>query len=384
MATRINGRSVPSLVRLATAATGLVLLAACSSSASTQAAPSSAGGGSGDKAVAAAKALVAQYEATPTTIPQTTPLPAAAAKGKSIIYISDDAVPSLTLTGDGVQAAAQALGWNYSTLNEDVSSPASVQSALAEALVKKPSGVVVVFPPAEFGSSIISQYKAAGIPIAIGSNPITTPSPVLLGPAMAADFNKLQGQLLANWMIADSNGTGSSLMVGIPSFPSISTLMNEYASTVGGCSGCSAKALNITLQQVAAGGVSSAVVSALQANPQIKYVFFADGEWGTGITQALKAASFGSVKVGGVTPTPDQMSALRGGTESAWIGLNYNYLGESMVDLLVRQFSGASPDTGDALQPIQILTPQNVGSASNFSQPANSLDQFKALWKISS
>jgi ribose transport system substrate-binding protein len=327
---------------------------------------------------------VAQYEATPTKIPQTTPLPAAAPKGKSIIYVTDGVVPSLTLTGGGVQEAAKALGWSYSTLNEDIASPASVQAALQEALVKKPSGVVIVYPTAEIGSSIIRQYQTAGIPIAIGSNPITTPSSTLLGPALSLDFNKLQGQLLASWMIADSNGGGKSLLVGIPSFPSIGTLMNEYASTVRGCSGCSAKILNITLQQVASGGVSSAVVSALQSDPGIKYVFFADGEWGTGITQALKGAGLSSVKVGGVTPTPDEMSALRNGTQSVWIGLNYNYLGESMVDLLVRKLSGVPVGQGDALQPIQILTPKNVGSTSNFSQPKNSISQFKALWKVSS
>jgi ribose transport system substrate-binding protein len=389
MVKRFKGRSVPRLAAVAAVAAGVALVTACSSSGSAQpgssstSAASPGGTASASQAVTAAKAMVAQYEAAPTTIPQTTPLSSPAPKGKSIIYLNDDAVPSLTLTGGGVQAAAQALGWGYSTLNEDVSSPASVQAALEEALVKKPSGVVLLFPTNLLSSSVIKQYEAAGVPIAIGSNPIDTPSTVLLGPAMNLDFNSLQGKLLASWMIADSGGTGRSLMVGIPSFPSISAVMSEYSSVVKGCSGCSAKALNITLQQVAAGSVSSAVVSAIQADPGIKYVFFADGEWGAGITQALKAAGLNSVKVGGVTPTTDQMSELRTGAQSAWIGLNYNYLGESMVDLLVRKFGNSAGSAGDDLQPIQILTPQNVGTQQNFNAPADSLDQFKTLWKIS-
>jgi ABC-type sugar transport system substrate-binding protein len=369
---------------------GVAVVAACSSSGSSQTGSSSTGAASpGDTASAspalsAAKAVVAQYEATPTKIPQTTPLSAPAPKGKTIIYLNDDAIPSLTLTGGGVQAAAQALGWGYSTLNEDVSSPASVQAALQEALVKKPSGVVLVFPPNLVSASVISQYEAAGVPIAIGSNPITAPSPALLGPAMNLDFNRLQGKILASYMIADSGGTGHSLMVGVPSFPSISALMSSYSTVAQGCSGCSAKALNITLQQVAAGTVASAVVSAIQSDPSIKYVFFADGEWGAGVSQALKAAGLGSVKVGGVTPTTDEMSLLRSGAQSVWIGLNYNYLGESMVDLLLRKFENASGSTSDDLQPVQILTPQNVGSQANFSAPTDSIDQFKTLWKVSS
>jgi hypothetical protein len=35
------------------------------------------------------------------------------------------------------------------------------------------------------------------------------------------------------------------------------------------------------------------------------------------------------------------------------------------------------------VQPTQILTKDNVGSISNWSEPANALDQYKKLWGLS-
>jgi len=109
--------------------------------------------------ISAAHKAVVQDMKTPTAINQTVPLPKAPPKGKSVVCLADDDVPSdYTICTLGIEPAAKAIGWNYSSIYFDPSNPASLDSALTSALAKNPAAVINV------GGQPTSTYSARCLP----------------------------------------------------------------------------------------------------------------------------------------------------------------------------------------------------------------------------
>jgi hypothetical protein len=54
------------------------------------------------------------------------------------------------------------------------------------------------------------------------------------------------------------------------------------------------------------------------------------------------------------------------------------------MDAMLRDAEGMPiPVAQEGVQPTQLLTKANVGSTSDWNYPADALQQFKALWKVS-
>jgi ribose transport system substrate-binding protein len=357
--------------------------AAASGSATTSA--SSGGGSSASSGVAEAKKVVAKYSQTPTKISQTTPLSKKPPSNEKFIYLVQGSVPAVVAIGVSACQAAKTLGWQCSTINYDPSSPSSIQQAFTSALSEHATMVGITgFAPYQFGNSVIKAYDKAKIPIFVGAGgPVPTNNPYIYGTAAAPVNTEVAGERVADWFIADSGGKGSAVIVNIPSFTTLAAgqkgIQNEVKRL---CSGCSTAPLAVTLQQVGAGSVPNAVISYLQAHQSTKYVLFTDGDWAAGITQALDGAGLNDIKVGGMTPTPEQFSELKSGKQSAWAGYNFQYNGYGLIDLAARWAVGDPRTSADDVMPTQILTKANVGNATAFTAPTDSLAQFEKLWKV--
>lgn len=335
--------------------------------------------------LAKATAEVNQYLKSPTAIPQTISIPRTPPKGKLVIYLVQPTVSSIVEDGQAVQAACKDLGWRYKSIAYDPSSPASLQSAFSSALIEKPAMVMVTgIAPDLYGKSTIAAYKAAGVPIIVGSAGPVSVTKTILGTAASVGNSARAAGLLADWFIDNSGGTGNAIWFGIPSFSTLAAEAVKFQQTTQSlCSGCTVTKINLTLAEVGAGTVPSVVVSALQADPSAKYVFFDDGNWGGGLDSALSAAGFANIKVGGVDPTPNQFASLRAGTESVWIPFSQTFEGFGLVDIGIRWLEHVPLTTKDALDPVQILTPSNVGSLTIWNKPNNTAKQFLKLWKVS-
>src|SRR6202043_3577132 len=129
-----------------------------------------------------AKAMGARYTAAPTTIPQTTPLPHTPPRGKTLIFLTQNAVPGVVRIGQGEEAAAKAVGWSFSEINYDPANSASLQSALMTALIKHATVVSLTgSDPSQFSASALAAYKKAGVPIVVSTVNSVPSNPTLLG-----------------------------------------------------------------------------------------------------------------------------------------------------------------------------------------------------------
>jgi ribose transport system substrate-binding protein len=335
--------------------------------------------------VAQAQSQVTKWMTVPKTIPQDAPLPRRAPKGKSIAFLTDT-LPATVQENDGVEAAARAIGWKFYSISIDPNNPSSYVTGLQNALTHHPT--IVSMPgeaPADLPASILKTYKQAHVPIVFASTSPVKTSHWILGTPNGAPYNVLSGNVISDWFIANSKGTGQALFVNVPIFPILKSVQTGFDQPIAKqCPKCVVKTINVSFPEIQSGTVVSDVVSTLKSNPNLNYVIFDLGNFADGLPSALAAAGLSKVKVAGVGMDTEGAAALGTKTEAAWTGQSFYYVGYSIVDTALRWLEGVKfPSAGlDTLSPTQLLTSANIGKVSNWNQPVNSLAQFEKLWKV--
>lgn len=364
-------------------------LAACSSSggsngsssSTTSSGGSSTGSSSGGPDLSTARTALAKYLKPPTTITQTVALSTAPPKG-TLVYLAQASVPTTAAIGKAAEAAAKAVGWKFDQLSYDPGNPSSLQAAFANALLMHPTAVGVTgIDPTDYASSI-AKYKSAGVPIIVTSTATTPITSTVIGLPDVDRSN--ESEAVASWFATESKGAGHALVAHVTGFPSLQAVVDSLKSdTSKFCPGCSLDFVNIPISQIEKGQGNSLVVSSLRSHPNDKYVIFDDGDFATGISQALSVAGLKSIKVAGLNAQPDQLSGLRAGTQNAWTVDNNKITGYDIVDLAVRYAEKAPATTNDQTEPTQLLTPSTVGSITTWDEPKDALQQYEKLWHVS-
>jgi ribose transport system substrate-binding protein len=387
---KVRGRVLPRSRRVAAllTATGLsIALAACGSSSPSS---SSSSAGSSVSAtnvsatvggVAAATAALKPYQAAPTRINITTPLKSAPPPGKTVVVLGTPQPQNVQIQ-QTVARLAHLAHWNYALVSYDPANPATFNSAISSALAKHANYIVEAGIPV--APAILQQVEHAGAKLAVTAvYPIAVKPPVIVN--TSAD-NRTQGNLMADYFVSASNGKGNAVIAHVPGYAILDTFTNAFTARVKAlCPGCTTTMANVTLPQLAAGQLVPTVISALKRNPSANYVAFDDGPFATGITSALAAAGLSKIKVIGEAADPAGLAAVRTGTEAAWTGYSSPYATLQVVDAMFRDAEGLPiPQAQEGVQPTQLLTKANVGSITEWNSPIDALQQFKALWKVSS
>ncbi|MFE3572665.1 hypothetical protein ACFXON_24985, partial [Bacillus subtilis] len=191
------------------------------------------------------------------------------------------------------------------------------------------------------------------------------------------------GDLMANWMMSDSKCTGKAVTFGLP-YPVLQAEANSFVSTIKAhCPACSAKYTEIQLKDVGTPAATTAIVSAVQADPSIKYVGVNVGVLATGVREALSAAGLPDVKVFGLSPDKNAIKALQQGKDAMWIGATSKAFGYEMFDALLRTLDTNKITTG-LPKLLSLLTPQNIPSDATdaVAYPLDFPQQFYQIWHV--
>jgi ribose transport system substrate-binding protein len=357
--------------------------AACGSDSSSSGSSSSSGASSGGGAgVEKAQAALEPYKAAPTEILIKEPLKSAPPKGKTLVMLGTNDPNNQKLQKSLKDLSAQA-GWNYSTVSYDPANPATLNGAIDTALSKNPDYVAEAgIPPTK---AMLDKVKSAGAKWVLTSvHPVDVKDPVIVD-ANAYDNDALMGKVLADFFISDSKGKGNIVIEHVPAYPILGGFTDGFQAEVKAlCPDCKVKLQNITIPDLTAGKVPSVMVSALRSTPDADYIGFDVGPFAAGIDPALAAAGMtDKVKVIGEAADEAAISALKTGKQTAWTGFDPVYSTYVMMDAMFRDSLGMPIDQKKSgLQTTQILTKDNVGDITTWSEPKDALDQFKKLWQI--
>lgn len=366
-------------------APALLIAAACSSSPASSASTPSGTTSASSTAVATAEATAKQYEALPTTIPQTTPLTHPVAKGKTFVDLECENTQCHDIA-TGVQAAGKAIGWNVKLINYNDTQPATLTAAFQQALQYHPVGVSLTGTSPALWSSVLPEYKQAGIPIIPASvGPIQVQAPVAATVDGAGAYT-VPAKAIADWFIAQSNASGHVLLIDIPSFPVLKETATAVSAEIAAqCPNCKVSDFDATIAQVDANGVVSAAVSQLQRDPSIKYVISTDGVFISGLASAAKAAGISGLQIGSTIGGITNEQDILAGSESATLPWPGVVEGWDIIDAAARVSEGMSVPDGDDNTAIQLLVKGNFTTPQeSLLAPADYPTQFEKLWLVNS
>lgn len=327
----------------------------------------------------------------PTNIPETVPLPHAPAKGIKVAFLSCPAA-SCTLLNNGFTSAAKALGWNPTVITYNSATPGqAVQQAINEGFKYIASTSISL----DTITPEVQEAKAKGIALFEGyvNDTPQGASNGLYGVVADQAADLAGGKLMADWIINHSAGHANVVYVSLPLYPSLvgqgDAAQKELTAS---CPSCSFATLPITVNQLGAGQVPSAIVSYLQSHPSTNYVFLSFQDLDPGVVAALKSAGLASkVKIVGVQGQAAQMREVENGTETMWSILPEPYEMWVIVDWMARLSEGvltpAALAAGNASTEWFVSTPAGAKSllasfGGDWPGPANYQADYEKLWHV--
>jgi ribose transport system substrate-binding protein len=194
------------------------------------------------------------------------------------------------------------------------------------------------------------------------------------------------GKAAADWIIADSQGKGNTLIVGgsdiLPSPGTIETMQAEFAAN---CPECKSTVINIPVADWNT-KTQGEIQSALQKDPSINYVYVLYDAMVAGALPAVETLGRTDVKIGSYNGSAFALDDIAKGTAVAMnVGEDTPCIGYTSADQAFRVLTGMAPV--ETRTPIRIWDATNVAeTGAPSAQPGVGygtacVDGFKALWK---
>jgi ribose transport system substrate-binding protein len=391
-------------------------------------------------AAAESQASLAAALQAPTSIGVDAPLPAAPAKGGTIVNLTLGTEYDKVFD-DALTEAATVLGWKVENVPVSLADPTAAATAFDAAVAKAPAGIHIDGAFADALATNLPAAETAGIPVVCTgcSSTATGFADVSID---STDQNVAWGQALATYVVTAGQSIGQDASVQIIPVPggavddfnsafndSLSTQCRNCGATVstldptvtdltdpaavtsfvvgelstsmagwalldsGALSGGSADALAtdptlLAPVAVVGRGAAAADVAALQAL----------GGAAAPVASGSAAASPSASPAASASPADSASPAASGdagasigmtpeqaATLQAWIAIPQPVMAWRVIDQFARLIGGGEPATGPL--PSQLLTGANAADAvvddnGNYIGIADYQDQFKALWGV--
>jgi len=354
-------------------------LSACGSSAESAGPPAS------DEQLDAAEAFVEPYREAPTSIGADTPVSQAPSGSKTIAFLSCNVEVCIKSQEAGIEAA-EAIGWEGIAIPFD-GTPEDVLEKVRFAIDQGVDGIAVNGVPSATFSAAYEEAEAAGIPIVLGASPDVAEGPIVVVQDGIPEFETV-GEVLGNYIIADSEGTANVLLFEMANFPIGQQIIATAAETIEeNCSSCSAEVVTTQVSDIGT-NTPGIVVSEVQRAPDVNYVAFADSVMTSGVPAALReAGAADQVRIVGANASAGSLENVRNGTEHGYVQFSVTYFNWQAVDAFVRHFNG-DPQIERWQMPLRLVTADTVEGESEedllFNLPTDMQEQFLELWQATS
>jgi ABC-type sugar transport system substrate-binding protein len=285
-------------------------------------------------------------------------------KGKTINFVNCP-LPICVEVGDGVKAAAAALGWRVRNVPNNLT-PSGYKQAWRQ-IVQNPGNAVVNSSSVLPDAAIESLMKQAGVPSVSVTSP-SDPGHHTIAIIDSRPAVQRQGAAEGNWVIQDAGKPVKAVFVYDPSIQSIATAWDGFRLALAkNCPKCSADTLKVSAAKVGP-ALAQQIVSYLQRNPDAKYVAFGLGDLATGVPAALRAAGLADkVKVVVRAATPPNLQDVKSGGIAAAFTDEVYEAGWRAVDVLVRHMAGKPVGQLTPVGKVRLITKDNLPS--DISEP---------------
>ena len=353
----------------------------------TPAASATTAAAGGDAGLAAAQADVDKFSKFDGAIGVTIPLTKKPDK-KTIAWLECDVPTCAAYITPGFKNATAALGWDLKIIPMKSTDPGP---AFQQAIDAKVDFIASTGLATAQYQPQLDAAKAAGIGVlsCYGTDDPSADSGLLMQ-CGDESFVQNSGPVMADWAIVDSKGTANMLIVSIPDFPVLVSETDAVkAQITKNCSGCKVTELDVTLQDLIGGTIPASIVSKLQANPDVNYVYYSFGDLPGGVTAALQSAGLDKkVTQFGQDFSTIDLDEIAAGTMGPWAADPKGYAGWLMTDAAARLSLGMTLDEERAAAVLPTVIISDPAEAKTLSagggdwMPPGAEDAFKKLWGV--
>jgi len=288
---------------------------------------------------------VAAFLKPTTALPLSAPVKLEA--GKKLFYVQCS-VPVCAEIAVGIEAAAEAAGWEYETTSHQ-DTPETVASAFDAAIAADADVVLTSGNPREWFASQLAALQEKKIPVVAWSMPEAyEPGDGVSVNLLTEDDYYFYGVLMADYAALNSPNK-NILFVGLPTFPVLSTVQQGFEDEIAiVCPECKVDVTEVAVTDLGT-NLPGTVVSKLQANPDLDHIVYAFGGMLFGVPEAIAAADLGDQataisQAGG----PLNFSFIAAGQHQvAEVGLASELMGWRAVDAAARILAGEGPGRAD-------------------------------------
>lgn len=325
-----------------------MLLVACGNSKGTTAADPGGSAGSSDTAsgVAEAKQIVADYSKPPTWQGPNDPVKVSDLSGKRVVYISvSNSIPVLKYWSDTLAGVVKNVAGIQFDVVDAKGSVDEANKGFQQAIATKADVVVLQAFSADLFTAQIQQAKAAGIKVITANSGV--PGKVDGGQDAEVTFDYVKvGQLIADWMIADSKGSGKALLVTSDDVPaSQPQAQGTLAEVKRLCPSCDVQKKDVQIPQWEA-SIPTLFQTTINTDPTRTYLLpIYDGQ-ALGGLGAIRTAGAGSrVKVGTFNATPGIVEQLKDASSGLKldVGGQNEWWAYACADTIFRVITGTKP-----------------------------------------
>lgn len=293
---------------------------------------------------------------------------ASPARGKTIWWITDQHTDVFHQWTVAAEEAAKSAGVQFHLFDLNVISLEDHVRAFNLAIAAKADAIVLAdATPAVSYAAQIAEAKKHGIPVvSVNGHPIGADTdPKVDGLFADASFDfPAAGRLLADWFVADSNGTGKVLVIRFQGVPPSDLVVEGFRAELKRLGAATTYAEATTsLGPNAQTDTANIAATGILRDPSIGYIIPPFDEWAlfaqNGLAQVGPAGA--KVKTAGFNTIPPQMQNLqRGGTPLKLdLGASNVWLGYAAVDDALRALS-RQPAIHDYHVGFKIFTHENV------------------------
>jgi ribose transport system substrate-binding protein len=299
-------------------------------------------GGAGTDAAARVEA----FRQPVTELPLNDPI--APEAGTSLFYVQCS-VPVCAEIAIGIEAAAEAAGWEYTTASHQ-DTPDTVASAFDAAIAAAPDVVMTSGNPREWFAPQLATLQEMGIPVVAWSLPEAyEPGDGIDVNLLTNDDYHFYGVLMADYA-ATTTESQNILFVGLPTFPVLSTVQSGFEEEIASaCPDCSVDVIEVAVTDIGT-NLPGTVVSALQSNPDLDMIVYAFGGMLFGLPEAIEAAGLADQAVG-ISQAGGPMNfgyIANGQHQVAEVGIASELMGWRAVDAAARILAGDGPGRAEA------------------------------------
>jgi ABC-type sugar transport system substrate-binding protein len=285
--------------------------------------------------------------------------------------------PGCSAEGAHFKFVGSLLGWNVQIVNTD-GSPQQVNNAWAQILREKPFGVFIAgFTRSLFNSSVLQAQKEGIAVLDVGTTDTVGNGVTWVD---GTGFYTKSGQVMAQWVVAHSDGTPTAVFANIPDYPILTVTEQSFETTLKQLAPNS-KVYTFTIPLTALGTTSPDLyTSFLRAHPGIQFVVPAYDALYDGVPAALKAAHIPSPKVVTIASTAQGIQEIDAGQIDAGTTFDDQLSDYCSIDALAR-LSVGMPEPPQIPYPTWIITKtNNLPPVNNFTVTTGLQQYFTHLW----